>query len=285
MIHRDLKPSNIRVGRFGAVYVMDWGLARIHGRSDERDLPVREFEPSEASEPVVPERTLQPTGDSPLHTMDGTPIGTPMFMSPEQASGCLDQLRPTMDVYGLGAILYTLLAGRMPYVEPHATPDGLAIVRQIRSGPPRTLRELVTRATRSSRRSTNERWNATHRGAIATWANWRKSCVPISSSAWCERTAQGLGASSSSGTDAIGPWRCRWDALDSPFPLEWPESLGGKRCGARKPHCAQMRSKRENSRELPSRSVRWTHGGWPRSMPSPRLRERCSNSVPKWMTN
>ncbi len=147
VIHRDLKPSNIRVGRFGAVYVMDWGLARVHGRSDERDLRVRELESADASEPVVSERTLQPAGDSPLHTMDGTPIGTPMFMSPEQASGRLDQLGPTTDVYGLGAILYTLLAGRMPYVEPHATPDGLAIVRQIRNGPPRMLRELAPRAT------------------------------------------------------------------------------------------------------------------------------------------
>jgi len=147
VIHRDLKPSNIRVGRFGAVYVMDWGLARVNGRSDERDLRVRELLPQDASELVISDRARQTAGDSPLHTMDGTPIGTPMFMSPEQALGRLAELGPATDVYGLGAILYTLLAGRMPYIEPDATPDGLAIVRQIRAGPPRALHEVAPRAT------------------------------------------------------------------------------------------------------------------------------------------
>lgn len=147
VIHRDLKPSNIRIGRFGAVYVMDWGLARVHGRSDERDLRVRELVPEDASELVISDRARQPAGESPLHTMDGTPIGTPMFMSPEQALGQLAELGPATDVYGLGAILYTLLAGRMPYLEPDMTPDGLAIVRRIRSGPPRALHEVAPHAT------------------------------------------------------------------------------------------------------------------------------------------
>lgn len=147
VIHRDLKPSNIRVGRYGAVYVMDWGLARVNGRSDERDLRVRELASAAASEPVVSERALYAQGDSPLQTMDGTPIGTPMFMSPEQALGELHRLGPTTDVYGVGAILYTVLTGQMPYVDPQEPLDGMGIVRKIRAGAPRDVLALAPDAT------------------------------------------------------------------------------------------------------------------------------------------
>jgi serine/threonine protein kinase/formylglycine-generating enzyme required for sulfatase activity len=166
VIHRDLKPSNIRVGRYGAVYVMDWGLARVNGRSDERDLRVRELAPSAASEPVVSERALHAQGESPLHTMDGTPIGTPMFMSPEQALGELHRLGSTTDVYGVGAILYTVLTGQMPYLDPQQPLDGLAIVRKIRAGAPRSVFALAPNAApelaaiceKAMRRDPNERY-------------------------------------------------------------------------------------------------------------------------------
>ena len=142
VIHRDLKPSNIRVGRFGEVYVMDWGLARVLGRPDARDLRVRE-----ANEPISQPVESMREAASMLHTMDGTPIGTPMFMSPEQAMGRADRMGPQTDVYGIGAILYRLLTGQPPYVSPFSAVDALQVVRWIKEGSPTPVLELAPRAT------------------------------------------------------------------------------------------------------------------------------------------
>ena len=116
VIHRDLKPANVMVGAFGEVQVMDWGLAK--------DLTSREVadEPrlSEAlTVPVVGTDANQTTdhrsaGESTDdQTQAGTVLGTPVYMAPEVAEG--NAATKAADVYGLGAILYTLLAGRPPY--------------------------------------------------------------------------------------------------------------------------------------------------------------------------
>ena len=102
VIHRDLKPRNLMVGRFGEVLVMDWGLAKILDQTiDER--------------PVVSLRTLQvEDGDDSQATLDGSAIGTPAFMSPEQARGEVSDRRS--DIYSLGVILYHCLCGESPYM-------------------------------------------------------------------------------------------------------------------------------------------------------------------------
>jgi serine/threonine-protein kinase len=100
VLHRDIKPGNIIVGQYGETLVVDWGLAKATGRAD----------------PSASERTLMPSSSSgSAETLPGTAIGTPAYMSPEQAAGELDQLGPTSDVYSLGATLYCLLTGRPPF--------------------------------------------------------------------------------------------------------------------------------------------------------------------------
>jgi len=130
VIHRDLKPSNVRVGRFGEVYVLDWGLAKMHGREDSHDLRLR----SSVDE-------LDP-GESALLTMDGTVMGTPAYMPPEQAQGNMGDLGPHSDVYSMGAILYELLAGRAPYAGVGRSSH--AVLRALLSGPPRSADEFGT---------------------------------------------------------------------------------------------------------------------------------------------
>ena len=102
IIHRDLKPQNIMLGKFGETLVMDWGLARVIGR------------PEETRAEAVAEATLIPGSGSSNETAMGSAIGTPAYMSPEQAAGRWDVIDHRTDVFGLGAVLYSLLTGKAP---------------------------------------------------------------------------------------------------------------------------------------------------------------------------
>ena len=97
-LHRDLKPSHVMVGRFGEVYIVDWGLAKLPGRVETRDIRLRE----EASRAAGPDATRVPAR---LCTVDGDAIGTPAYMPPEQAHGAMPaaSARPS-DVYALGRL-------------------------------------------------------------------------------------------------------------------------------------------------------------------------------------
>ncbi|MEM7315275.1 MAG: serine/threonine-protein kinase, partial [Planctomycetota bacterium] len=96
ILHRDLKPANIMLGEFGETLVIDWGLAKrlISGSSLEADSE---------------------TDDENMETTRyGQVVGTLEFMSPEQAQGQLNKLRPQSDIFSLGATLFYLLTGQSP---------------------------------------------------------------------------------------------------------------------------------------------------------------------------
>ncbi len=105
VLHRDLKPGNIMLGPYGETLVVDWGLAKVVGRS-EKHTPTA----------FAAEGTLRPSaGEALTPTLQGAAHGTPAYMSPEQAGGHPDEVGPASDVYSLGAVLYTLLTGRGPF--------------------------------------------------------------------------------------------------------------------------------------------------------------------------
>ncbi len=94
----------IMVGKYGETLVVDWGLAKVIGSDEDVALTTR----------MVRQPETEGGGTS---TRIGTTIGTPAYMSPEQAAGKNDELGPPTDVYSLGATLYQLLTGELPHVE------------------------------------------------------------------------------------------------------------------------------------------------------------------------
>jgi serine/threonine-protein kinase len=116
VVHRDLKPGNVMVGHFGEVQVVDWGLAKVlsGGRGE-----------SPVSAGVAATSSLL-VGEQ---TQMGTIVGTPAFMSPEQARGDVDQIDERVDVFALGAILCIILTGQPPYAAA-AAKDVLACAQE-----------------------------------------------------------------------------------------------------------------------------------------------------------
>lgn len=118
VLHRDLKPGNIMLGKYGETLVVDWGLAKVKGREES-------IAASDA------EKTLHVSAESNVTpTVMGQVIGTPAYMSPEQATGAISDLGPQSDVYSLGATLFHLLTGTAPFVDA----DSFAIVKRIQAG-------------------------------------------------------------------------------------------------------------------------------------------------------
>lgn len=108
VLHRDLKPANIMVGAFGEVQVMDWGLAKVLTASGSVPAPPV-AEPNPGATRIGTDRA----DDS--ETQAGDVLGTPAYMSPEQARGEVNRLSTRSDVFALGCLLCEILTGRPPY--------------------------------------------------------------------------------------------------------------------------------------------------------------------------
>jgi serine/threonine protein kinase len=104
VVHRDLKPRNIMLGLYGETLVVDWGMAKLVEHA------------ANAGDGGVDQSALRPpSADAVPASQAGIAMGTPAFMSPEQAAGRVDQVCPASDVYSLGATLYSVLTGKAPF--------------------------------------------------------------------------------------------------------------------------------------------------------------------------
>lgn len=137
VIHRDIKPSNLMLGEFGEALVVDWGLAKSLASPEEETsgpsesvLDLKESEGTGANRSNSGSGTRAGAGSrgesgarvvpklaGSSATMDGSRIGTPAYMSPEQAAGENDRVGVRSDVYALGATLYQILTGHPPIEE------------------------------------------------------------------------------------------------------------------------------------------------------------------------
>ncbi len=138
VIHRDLKPENVMVGRYGEVYVMDWGLAKVLDRRGVA-IPIASEGQRAALAEVVADLSEEYGSCDAGFTHHGSVLGTPSYMAPEQASGDPDAVGPHSDVYSVGAMLYRLLSGRAPYSgeEEHVSPKEM--LGLLGAGPPTPL--------------------------------------------------------------------------------------------------------------------------------------------------
>lgn len=133
VVHRDLKPENIMLGDYGETIVVDWGLAKSIEAGDD----------SESEHRLSPLRSV--AAEEVAASTAGKVVGTPAFMSPEQALGWVDKVGPAADIYGLGATLYYILTGRAPFSADASggISDMLARVIEGRFEPPRQINRRV----------------------------------------------------------------------------------------------------------------------------------------------
>jgi len=119
IIHRDIKPENILLGDYGEIYIADWGLCKVVG---EEELPPGK-------------RRIETTE---LATQVGSTLGTPGYMSPEQAAGSWGVVDARSDLFSVGVILYEMLTGQMPFTGANA----VAVLAATVSDEPRAIREI-----------------------------------------------------------------------------------------------------------------------------------------------
>jgi WD40 repeat protein/serine/threonine protein kinase len=162
VIHRDIKPQNVMLGAFGETVLLDWGVAKIRGRTDDTGDRLR-----------APEVGQRFDG---RHTQEGDILGTPAYMSPEQALGNIKEIDERSDVWSLGAVLYEILTGRPPFTDKSAVLMLLKIAQDkilpVLSVAPDTPRELAFICERALERTKARRYRSARELAadIEAWS-------------------------------------------------------------------------------------------------------------------
>jgi len=173
VIHRDLKPGNVMVGEFGETQVLDWGLARVRGVNDIGPT-------GERLQVISPNDSL--AGLLPIAaTMAGQLLGTPAYMSPEQAAGENASVDERSDVWCLGAILFEVLTGRQLFeaqdVKGMLEAVKVAPVRRVRQVEPEAPKGLADVADRALQRDPEKRFSSAVEMAEALEYALRKPTV------------------------------------------------------------------------------------------------------------
>ncbi|HEX4385547.1 MAG TPA: serine/threonine-protein kinase, partial [Myxococcales bacterium] len=135
VIHRDIKPENVMLGAFGETVLLDWGIAKLRGHEDDVSGTLRHHKKGFDD------------------TQEGDVVGTPAYMSPEQALGEVDAIDEQSDVWSLGAVLYELFTGQPPFTEQNAVQllvkiakEKIAPVQELQPKIPRELAYICERA-------------------------------------------------------------------------------------------------------------------------------------------
>lgn len=128
IVHRDIKPGNIMLGRFGEAFLVDWGLCKNVNQSESKtDEDQSHFNVSTTA------------------TRTGTSLGTPAFMSPEQAAGSAGFDENKSDLFNLGATLYSILTGHVPY-DAASIVDVMALAKHRELKTPRTIDSGISKS-------------------------------------------------------------------------------------------------------------------------------------------
>ncbi len=146
ILHRDIKPENVMVGEFGEVLVMDWGLAKILGETDDQRDGQNPGE-LDAGAPV----------DG--RTIEGDVLGTPQYMSPEQAAGRISELDIRSDIYSMGGLLFAMLTLRPP-IEGTTLDE---VLTKVRRGEISTLKTRKTSLKKGAGQPREPRLQESHR--------------------------------------------------------------------------------------------------------------------------
>jgi Tol biopolymer transport system component len=195
VIHRDLKPDNVMIDTRGEPIIMDFGLARRDGGDDAR------------------------------LTKEGSTMGTPAYMPPEQVKGHLDEIGPTCDVYSLGVILYEMLAGRPPFVG-----EMMAVLSQVllqEPPPPSSFRPGIELQLEAICKRAMAKKPADRYGSMAEMAGalseYLRDAVPLAEAATPPRADLPLATAADSETQPDAPgWHVSRMAAASMRRAPWP---------------------------------------------------------------